>query len=123
MGSCAHLVALRRLAVEPFLEEQMVSLRQLEEWARDGCIDDCLLPPDAGLAGWPVTRLDADGARRFGHGNPVAGAAVSCQPGPVRVYGPDGNLLGLGEVTADGTVRARRLMNLVAPEPAPDSDK
>jgi len=123
MDSCAHLVALRRLAVEPFREEQMVSLGQLEEWARDGRIDDCLLPADAGLADWPVANLDADGARRFGHGNPVAGAAVGCQPGPVRVYGPDDVLLGLGEVTADGTVKARRLMNLAASESAPDSDK
>jgi tRNA pseudouridine55 synthase len=123
MGSCAHLVALRRLAVEPFEETRMVTLEALEEWARDGRLDDCLLAPDAGLADWPAVSLDMDAARRFAHGNPVTGAAVDSRPGLVRVHGPDGTLLGLGEVTADGSVMARRLMHLAASESPPESDK
>jgi tRNA pseudouridine55 synthase len=123
MGSCAHLVALRRLAVEPFDAAQMVTLEALEERARGGRLDDCLLPPDAGLAGWPMVRLDSGGAHRFAHGNPVAGAAAGARPGPVRVYGPGDSLLGLGEVTVDGTVRVQRLMNLAAAESPPGSDK
>jgi tRNA pseudouridine55 synthase len=114
MGSCAHLVALRRLAVEPFNEQQMVSLGYLEEQAREGRIDQCLLSPDAGLVDWPLLLLEPDAARRFAHGNPVAGAGAGVEPGLVRVYGPGDVLLGLGEVTVDGTLRARRLMNLAA---------
>lgn len=123
MGSCAHLVALRRLAVEPFQESRMVSLGQLEEQARDGTIDQCLLPPDAGLAHWPLLRLDPGAMRRFAHGNPVAGVGAGSKPGPVRVYGPGDILLGLGEVTADGTLRARRVMNLALPPPPLETDK
>jgi tRNA pseudouridine55 synthase len=121
LGSCAHLVALRRLEVEPFRESDMVTLERLEALAGAGRIDDCLLPPDAGLAGWPVVRLDADAARRFGHGNAVD--RVTGSPGPVRVYGPDDALLGLGEVMAKGVLRARRLMHLAAAGSGPETDK
>jgi tRNA pseudouridine55 synthase len=112
MGSCAHLQALRRLAVEPFQEQGMVTLDQLETRVAEGRADECLLPPDAGLAEWPVVRLDEIGERRFRHGNPVAGSGSV--GGLVRVCGPGDKLLGLGEVTADGTLKARRLMHLEA---------
>jgi tRNA pseudouridine55 synthase len=112
MGSCAHLQALRRLAVEPFEEQAMVTLDQLEARAAEGRAEECLLAPDAGLAEWPVVRLDEIGAQRFRHGNPVADSGDV--GGLVRVYGPGDKLLGLGEVTADGTLRARRLMHLEA---------
>ncbi len=118
-----HLVALRRLSVEPFSEQQMVSLGHLEELVRDGCIDQCLLAPDAGLVDWPLLSLEPGAARRFTHGNPLAGAGAGITPGPVRVYGPGELLLGLGEVTAEGNLRARRLMNLAFPETPPDGDK
>ena len=114
LGSCAHLQALRRLTVEPFQDQGMVTLDRLEMLATEGRADECLLPPDAGLADWPVARLDEPDAQRFGHGNPVAGCGgVS---GPVRVYGPGDVLLGLGEITANGTLKARRLMHLKASE-------
>jgi len=123
MGSCAHLVALRRLAVEPFREQQMVSLASLEEWARDGCVDQCLLPPDAGLVDWPLVSLESGSARRFSHGNALDRAGAGVRPGPVRVYGPGNLLLGLGEVTSEGNLRARRLMNLAVPESPRSGDK
>jgi len=115
MGSRAHLQALRRLAVEPFCASDMVTLETLEAMARDGCIDRCLLPPDAGLRQWPELLLDDAGARRFSHGNPVEG--VPDPPGDVRVYGPGNVLLGLGEVTVPGVLKAKRVMHVAAPEP------
>jgi len=123
MGSCAHLVALRRLAVEPFSEQQMVSLADLEERAREGRIAQCLLPPDAGLVDWPRVSLETGAAYRFAHGNPLVGVGAGVKPGPVRVYGPGDLLLGLGELSSEGNLRARRLMNLATPESSPDSDK
>ena len=112
LGSCAHLRELRRLAVEPFREDDMITLEALEGLAADARLDDCLLPPDAGLAGWPVVRLDATAEGRFAHGNPVRCEAA--EPGPVRVYTDGGRLLGLGERDADGSLRPRRLMHLTA---------
>ena len=116
MGSCAHLRALRRLEVEPFEVTGMITLERLEASAGEGRIEACLLPPDAGLSHWPVVRLDEARAVRFGHGNPVEGVAEP--EGPVRVYGPGGVLLGLGEVTAGGVLKARRVMDLRSRETA-----
>lgn len=110
MGSCAHLQALRRLEVGPFRETGMLTLEALEAMAENGSIDRCLLAPDAGLEDWPTVLLDARGARAFAHGNPVAG--VAGEVGPVRVYGPGDLLLGLGELTTDRCLKARRVMHL-----------
>jgi tRNA pseudouridine55 synthase len=127
LGSCAHLVALRRLAVEPFREEDMVGLEQLAAMREAGTLQRCLLPPDAGLQDWPVVTLGQAQAERFGHGGAVeaAGAGVEAggagveaggagAPGLVRVYGPAGLLLGLGEIDAAGRLSARRVFNLEA---------
>jgi len=110
MGSCAHLQALRRLAVEPFREEGMITLDRLAALAADGRIDEALLPADAGLRDWPVVRLDDEGARRFRHGNNLDG--VSGPVGLVRVYGPGDVLLGLAEIVPGFTLKARRVMCL-----------
>lgn len=107
LGSCAHLVALRRLAVEPFEASGMVTLQDLEARQQAGRLDDCLLPPDAGLAGWPRVELGAAEAARFSHGNPVDG--ITAAPGPVRVYAAEGRLLGLGECSAGGVLKPRRV--------------
>jgi tRNA pseudouridine55 synthase len=109
LGTCGHLQALRRLSVGPFREADMIGLDELAARAEAGTLDEALLPPDAGLADWPVVTLEDPAATRFGHGNPVGG--IRAPSGPVRVYGPDG-LLGLGEITADKLLKAKRLMNL-----------
>jgi len=114
MGSCAHLQSLRRLSVEPFRQQDMISLEALTAAAEEGRIDQCLLPPDAGLSNWRVVRLDAEGARRFEHGSAIGGPRG--HSGLVRVHGPQGRLLGLGEVSADGWLKVRRLMHLPATE-------
>jgi tRNA pseudouridine55 synthase len=106
MGSCAHLQALRRLSVEPFEAASMVTLDELEASKASGRLDDSLLSPDAGLADWPRLELDQAGAARFRNGNPLNSEGAE---GPARVFGPDGALLGLGEVGADGWLRPRRV--------------
>ena len=110
LGTCAHLRALRRTEVEPFGAADMVSLDRLTAMCESGAADDCLLPPDAGLADWPVVTLDAPAATRFSHGNPVPASEMA--PGPVRVYSAAGALLGLGEVTARNLLKPKRIMNL-----------
>lgn len=115
LGSCAHLQSLRRLEVEPFRTADMVTLERLESLRDEGRDADCLLPVDAGLAGWPRLQLDAERAQRFRSGNPVP--LTDAAGGPARVYGPAG-LLGLGEVGADGLLQPRRVMNLGMGEPA-----
>ena len=90
LGSCAHLKALRRLEVEPFREDGMVSLEDLENAVENGKADSFLLPVDSGLSGWPVVKLDearaelersGDVAARISDPliNPLASVAESAQ--------------------------------------------
>jgi tRNA pseudouridine55 synthase len=115
LGTCAHLVALRRLCVEPFNTNDMISLAQLEADAETGSLDQHLMPLDAGLPDWPIVQLDAKQAIGFGHGNPQFYDGTDT--GQVRVYGPEGQPLGLGICEGDGRVRAIRVFNLGAAEP------
>ena len=110
LGSCAHLKTLRRLNVEPFEEQGIITLETLESAVEGGNAESLLLPVDAGLMEWPVVELDDDSADRFSHGNPVQIGPV--QPGLVRVYSTHGKLLGIGEVTPDKLLKPKRIMHL-----------
>jgi tRNA pseudouridine55 synthase len=110
LETCAHLQSLRRLEVQPFLEKDMTTLDELIALAEAGKAESCLLPVDSGLANWPIVTLDTAQTTRFSHGNPVeVNAAETAQ---VRVYGPENRLLGLGEITADRSLKPNRIMHL-----------
>jgi tRNA pseudouridine55 synthase len=106
LGTCGHLVMLRRLAVAPFEESGMVTFEALRGAAAEGVEPEWLLPADAGLARWPVVRLKSDAAQRFRNGNPVP---VAAGPGFVRVHGDHRLILGLGETGTDGQLHPRRV--------------
>jgi len=110
LASCAHLKTLRRLDVEPFMEQDMISLEELESRLESESPEEILLPVDQGLSDWTVINLDESGAQRFQHGNPVS--TDSEQTGFVRVYNSAGKLLGIGEITNDKLLKPKRIMHL-----------
>jgi tRNA pseudouridine55 synthase len=77
--------------------------------------DSLLLPPDAALESLPQARLDAASVDTLRHGQAVRVMAVPAAPAGrrVRLYGPEGEFLGLAEAMPDGRLQPRRL--LVAP--------
>lgn len=105
LGTCGHLVALRRLTVAGFEGRAMVTLDGLKATAEEGQLSRYLLAVDAGLAAWPVVVLAPGAARAFGNGNPVSLAATD---GLVRVYDEAGLVLGLGQ-SGDGQLSPRRV--------------
>ncbi len=107
LGTCGHLIALRREQVGGFEDTRMHTLEELESEAAHNRLDDCLLPVDAGLAHWPVAALSAEQSERFQHGNPVE-TGLDLAP-EVRVYGPNECLLGLGEIAAGGKLKPNRV--------------
>jgi len=109
LGTCAHLVGLRRLSVGLFPAEHMVSLEQLERDRQIGELKQHLLPADAGLAAWPVVKVSSSQVIGFTRGNPQQ--LDEFQPGWARIYGPQDQLLGLGECTASGLLKPRRVFN------------
>nr|WP_298121483.1 tRNA pseudouridine(55) synthase TruB [uncultured Pseudoxanthomonas sp.] len=110
LGCGAHVGALRRRWVDPFREPRMYTLEALQAMAEQGgevALEACLLPIDAGLAGFPRVDVDAAGVRRLAQGQRLPGHPAS--DGPVAVYGPEGRVIGLGTVSADGTLSPQRL--------------
>jgi len=110
LETCAHLQDLRRLAVEPFQEEGMIRLDDLEQAVAAGQQDSLLLPLDAGLESWPMVQVDGEEQVRFTHGNPALMQDI--HRGNVRVYAKSGEILGLGEGREDNKVYPKRLFNL-----------
>lgn len=113
MGSCAHLIALRRTEVEPFAGFPMVTLEQLQEARDNDCdLNEYLLPIDAGLPGWPRVDLDELQLGRFMHGNHSSIETADNLGGRVRVYAPEVGVIGLAELSTDGTLQPMRVFNL-----------
>lgn len=105
LGSAAHLASLRRTASGGFRIEDAVPLEVLEAMGEDAR-KARLLPLRALLSDLPSTELDPPAALRFGQGQ---GLPFSGAQGVFAVYGPGGEVIGLGRADADGMLRPLRL--------------
>jgi tRNA pseudouridine55 synthase len=114
LGSCGHVAALRRVAVEPFEHEPMQTLESLAQLRAAGAPLP-LLPLDFALQHLPAVHLSAADSERCRRGQRVAASASGAR---VRIYDAQGRFLGLGESDADGGLQPRRLFNLDTPAPA-----
>jgi tRNA pseudouridine55 synthase len=110
LGSCGHLVSLRRTSVSPFDAADMVTMEELSAAKDEDRLEDLLLPIDSGLEGWPRIEITAGQAVRFTNGNPVI--VDSQEVGLVRVYEQDGKILGIAEIQPDGQAHPKRLFLL-----------
>ncbi len=113
LGCGAHITALRRLWVEPFLAPRMIGLdqlRALSEGADEAALLEWLLPIEAGLSGFGRVELDEGRATRFCLGQRLRDPAWPA--GVVAVFGGNGVPLGLGQVDPDGRLSPQRRFNL-----------
>ncbi|MEE4185097.1 MAG: tRNA pseudouridine(55) synthase TruB [Gammaproteobacteria bacterium] len=115
-GTLAHVGMLRRLWVEPFAGQPMVTLDALQEGAGDPSrLDTLLLGADVALARFPALRLNAALSAALCNGRPLEAAQLGAQPlaeeycGLLRAYDPSGTFLGVAERLDDRRVVARRL--------------
>jgi tRNA pseudouridine55 synthase len=119
LGTCAHVVALRRMAVGPFGETDMIPLEKLEDLAhngaRDGLLTAALRPVETALDDIPALALTDAEANRLRSGQPVLlrGRDAPILQGPAYVTAR-GCLVALCEVEA-GSLHPRRVFNLTAP--------
>ncbi|MBE2292877.1 MAG: tRNA pseudouridine(55) synthase TruB, partial [Xanthomonadaceae bacterium] len=110
LGCGAHIARLRRLWVDPFRRPSMWTLDQLQALAGAGgevALDACLLPLEAGLAGFPRVDLAPAEALRFGQGQRLRGDWPAADP--AAVFGVDGRALGLARVDPTGRLSPQRL--------------
>ena len=108
LGCGAHLCALRRTAVGAFGIDDAVTLEGLEALPRP---ESALLPVQVLLGSWPRVLLEKDAEARFRHGQRVPATTREAR---VAVFGAGGNFLGIGEVDAEGMLKAKRQMSVSA---------
>jgi tRNA pseudouridine55 synthase len=106
LGTCGHVIRLRRIAVAPFEREPMLGLDEVESVCRAGGLPR-LMAADRALASLPRLELAEAAALRLCKGQAVA--APGSASGRVRLYDERGRFLGLGEADGRGTVRPKRM--------------
>jgi len=113
LGCGAHVVSLRRLWIEPFIDPRMHGLDELRDLAEAGvaALDALLLPLEAGLAGHPTIVVDDDDAERLRQGRLVA--LESAPLGRCLAVDGEGRVVAIVERGVDGYVRSRRGFNPV----------
>ncbi|MEX2222807.1 MAG: tRNA pseudouridine(55) synthase TruB [Candidatus Rokuibacteriota bacterium] len=115
LGCGAALAGLVRTRVGPYTLDAAASWDEVREARSGERLWSRLLPPDSALASLGAVRLDASAARAFAHGQAVA--AGDRVGGLLRVYGPDGALLGVGQGLGD-RVKPERLLHADPPRPS-----
>jgi tRNA pseudouridine55 synthase len=107
LGCGAHLTALRRTRIGGLRLADAVTLGALEALPPE-TRHSLLQPADALLADLPRLDLDAAAARCLSHGQAIrAGHGLD---GRLRLYGPDGGFLGLGQASEEGRVAPLRMI-------------
>jgi len=114
LGCGAHVVALRRVGVDPFSDPRMVTLDAVRAAGSEGgveALDAMLQPVDAALGAWPRVEVNTElaGFLRQGQAVQVPRAPAS---GLLRLYQSGRGFIGMGRVQNDGRVAPKRLMNL-----------
>ncbi len=111
LGCGAHVSALRRNAVGPYAESELVTMEQLEDLKANDmpAMDELLLPIETALTQWPDVELSTDASFYLQQGQPVL-VPHAPTSGWVRLYANNRLFLGMGEILDDGRVAPRRLM-------------
>ena len=111
LGCGAHVSALRRTAVGPYGDDEMVTLDDVRRLAEESfaTMDALLVPLDSMLGHWPEVRLTVDTEHYLRQGQAVL-VPKAPPDGWVRIYGAGGTFLGAGEIDDSGLIAPRRLV-------------
>ena len=109
LGCGAHMTALRRTGVSPFINPEMVTIAQLDD-ERDAGKDLLvhLVPLDRALNHLPALTLNADQALKITQGQQVK-TEHEPDSGLSRLYRESGEFMGLGEYSGK-LLKAKRLL-------------
>jgi tRNA pseudouridine55 synthase len=117
LGCGAHVIELRRLAVDSYQPTQMIDLNKLyklQQGAENNDyeeLDKLLLPIDSMLHSMPEVILTDDMVYYMYRGQAVLVLGVPSF-GLVKMKTKNGDFFGVGEVTPDGKITPRRLCNI-----------
>jgi len=109
LGCGGYLSALRRTRIGDLNVAEAIGLDDLEKCGPLVAATR-VLPVDLLVSGYPALRLDSVEAKRVSTGLEVRPAVEAVQAGPVRLYGPTGTFLGVGEGRSGGIVAPKRML-------------
>jgi tRNA pseudouridine55 synthase len=113
LGCGAHVSGLRRLSVTPYQNVPMITLEELEEahkrFGVEG-LNQYLLSAETSVQSLPVIRLSTVAAFYIRSGQAVMVPHLP-KNGLVQLISENNQFIGVGEVTDDGRVAPRRLVN------------
>lgn len=114
----AHVTRLHRCSAGPFTDAASITLEELAA-EREGkpadALDHHLLPVDAPIQSLPSIKISAAMSFYFRRGQPVMytkAYLLGEESDMVRVFLDGGGFLGIGEITDDGKIAPRRLVNI-----------
>ncbi len=112
LGCGAYLAGLRRTGVHPFWDQDCLPMPELQSLANSSpeILDTFLLPIQAALTDFPMVIVDSSKARALQQGR-VIQVDYSRPRGLTNLINEDGTFIGIGEVTIDGQISPKRLMN------------
>jgi tRNA pseudouridine55 synthase len=109
LGCGGYLTALRRTRIADL---DITAATGLEDLEKSGPVvaANRVFPVDLLVSAYPALGLDSSEAKRVGTGLEVRPALAFVPQGPVRLYGPTGAFLGVGEVRSGGIVAPKRML-------------
>lgn len=113
LGCGAVMTDLRRTSANGFDIENAVTLEELEELVKENSLTDKLVPIETALFSYPEITVTSPQANRFRNGGELAYERLhkNLNIGIYRVYSPENEFLGLGEIlTKKGSLTVRRVL-------------
>jgi tRNA pseudouridine55 synthase len=111
LGCGAVLTDLRRTKANGFEISKAVTLEELEEAMKNGEIESVLIPVDKALEEYPVIKVSEAQAKRFRNGGELDLQRLKYPRmlGLFRVYDPEDNFIGLGEIGTGDSLTIKRV--------------
>ncbi|HSW68968.1 MAG TPA: tRNA pseudouridine(55) synthase TruB [Gammaproteobacteria bacterium] len=112
LGCGAYVAGLHRTSVTPYQQNKMFGLNELETLLQQSGFDalaKCLLPVDTSVQHLPAVQLSTSAVFYMRTGQAVR-VLYAPDAGFVRIFGNDGQFMGIGEILEDGRVAPRRLI-------------
>ena len=113
LGCGAHVIELRRLYVQTFENEAMITIPELEQLDGSSQIFDALLKPmDCALEGWPKLHISSSQVVKIRQGQEIVGT-LNYPDNPselIRLYDENGIFIGLGQSLSEGRIAPKKVI-------------
>ncbi len=111
LDTFGHLIMLRRLAIDPFTDQTMITADMIETCSDDFAkLDQLLLPIDSALVNLPILTFNEEEAVRILHGQRIHVDAPLMDNEQYRLYDDQGHFLGVGVPNTPTSIGPKRII-------------